>query len=169
MQLPNEELPQRRPSKKKTGEILVEMGLITPLQLQEALEEQKTSHCRIGEVLVSHGWVKPNELAEALSRRLGVRYVDLHDTRIDPAASNLITEKDARRYAAIPISFLDDHTILVAMVDPANIFAIDDLRILTGYDVEPSIATEEDIFEFIGKLSKLEDKVGTSIEGEESQ
>lgn len=165
MQLPNEDLPARpRPTKKRTGEILVEMGLITPQQLVEALEEQKTTHRRIGEILVGRGYVKSHELAEALGRRLGVRFIDLHETRIDPAATNLITEKDARRYAALPVNFIDDHTVLVAMVDPANIFAIDDLRILTGYDIEPAIATEEDIFEAIAKLSKLEDKVATNIE-----
>ncbi|NLE75000.1 MAG: Flp pilus assembly complex ATPase component TadA, partial [Actinobacteria bacterium] len=166
MQLPSEDLPLRRPSEKRTGEILVEMGLVTPQQLAEALEEQKNTHSRIGEILVAHGCIKTHELAEALGRRLGVRFIDLHDTRIDPAATNLITERDARRYAALPVSFLNDHTLLVAMVDPANIFAIDDLRILTGYDVEPAIATEEDIFEIIAKLSKLEDKVGANIEEE---
>ncbi len=166
MQLPNEDLPLRKPSKKRTGEILVEMGLITPQQLADALEEQKSTHRRIGEILVARGFVKSPELAEALGRRLGVRFIDLHDTRVDPGATNLITERDARRYAALPVTFLDDHTLLVAMVDPANIFAIDDLRILTGYDIEPAIATEEDVFEAIAKLSKLEDKVGANIEEE---
>ncbi|OPZ77295.1 MAG: Type II secretion system protein E [Actinobacteria bacterium ADurb.Bin444] len=165
MQLPHEDVVIRnKPSKKRTGEILVEMGLITPEQLAEALEEQKSTHRRLGEILVARNFISGPELAEALGRRLGVRYIDLHETRIDPSATNLITEKDARRYAALPVSFLDDHTVLVAMVDPANIFAIDDLRILTGYDIEPGIATEEDVFEAIAKLSKLEDKVGGNIE-----
>ncbi len=164
MQLPSEEIPLRKPGKKRTGEILVEMGLLTPQQLEEALEEQKTSHMRIGEVLVAKGWVKHNELTEALARRLGVRYLDLSVTKVDHAAANLITEKDARRYAAIPVTYLNDHTLLVAMVDPANIFAIDDLRILTGCDVEPAIATEEDIFGQISKLRRLEDKVGQNLE-----
>ncbi|MBU2602153.1 MAG: Flp pilus assembly complex ATPase component TadA [Actinobacteria bacterium] len=164
MQLPSEEIPLRKPGKKRTGEILVEMGLLTPQQLEEALEEQKTSHLRIGEVLVAKGWIKHTELTEALARRLGVRYLDLSTTKVEHAAANLITEKDARRYAAIPVSYLNDHTLLVAMVDPANIFAIDDLRILTGCDVEPAIATEEDIFGQISKLRSLEDKVGANLE-----
>ncbi len=164
MQLPSEEIPLRKPGKKRTGEILVEMGLLTPQQLEEALEEQKTSHLRIGEVLVAKGWITHTELTEALARRLGVRYLDLSTTKVEHAAANLITEKDARRYAAIPVSYLNDHTLLVAMVDPANIFAIDDLRILTGCDVEPAIATEEDIFGQISKMRRLEDKVGQNLE-----
>ncbi|MHB0978509.1 MAG: GspE/PulE family protein [Thermoleophilia bacterium] len=164
MQLPSEELPQRRPGKKRTGEILVEMGLLTPQQLEEALEEQRTSHLRIGEIFVAKGWITHVELTEALARRLGVRFLDLGGLKIDTSAANLITEKDARRYAAIPVSYVDDHTLLVAMVDPANIFAIDDLRILTGYDIEPAIGTEEDIFGQISKLRSLEDKVGANLD-----
>jgi len=164
MQLPSEEIPQRRPGKKRTGEILVEMGLLTPQQLEEALEEQKRSHLRIGEIFVAKGWVTNVELTEALARRLGVRFLDLAGAKVDTSAANLITERDARRYAAIPVSYVDDHTLLVAMVDPANIFAIDDLRILTGYDIEPAISTEEDIFGQISKLRRLEDKVGTNLD-----
>ncbi|MHB8868446.1 MAG: GspE/PulE family protein [Thermoleophilia bacterium] len=164
MQLPSEEIPQRRPGKKRTGEILVEMGLLTPQQLEEALEEQKSSHLRIGEIFVAKGWVTNVELTEALARRLGVRFLDLAGAKVDTSAANMITERDARRYAAIPVSYVDDHTLLVAMVDPANIFAIDDLRILTGYDIEPAISTEEDIFGQISKLRRLEDKVGTNLD-----
>lgn len=164
MQLQREEIPQRRAGKKRTGEILIEMGLITPLQLEEALNEQKTSHLRLGEILMSQGLLTGIELTEALARRFGVQFVDLGAMKIDASAANLITEKDARRYAAVPISYVDDHTVLVAMVDPANIFAIDDLRILTGYDIEPAIATEEDIFAQISKLRRLEDKVGGSLD-----
>lgn len=164
MQMPREDIPQRRTSKKRTGEILVEMGLITPQQLEEALEEQKTTHRRIGEILVAKGWITNTELTQALARRLNVKYLDLAETKIDPSAADLISEKDARRYAAIPVKYVDDHTLLVAMVDPANIFAVDDLRILTGYDIEPAIATEEDIFAQIAKMRRLDDKVAANLE-----
>ncbi len=164
MQLPREDLQQRRPGKKRTGEILIEMGLITPEQLAEALAEQTQSHLRIGEILIQKGWIKGAELTEALARRLGVRYLDLAETRVDASAASLITEKDARRYSALPIAYVNDHTLLVAMVDPSNIFAIDDLRIMTGYDIEPGIATEEDVFNQITKLRKLDDKVAENLD-----
>ena len=79
---------------------------------------------------------------QALARRLGCKYLDLAGTRVDPVALELISERDARRYSAIPVGFVDEHTVLVAMADPSNIVAIDDLRILTGFDIEPAIATE---------------------------
>ena len=164
MQLPNEEIAKRKTVKKRTGEILVEMGFITPQQLEEALAEQKQTHLRIGEILVAQGWLTGVELTEALAQRLGVRFVDLGALKIDASAANLLTEKDARRYSAVPISYVNDHTLLVAMVDPANIFAIDDLRILTGYDIEPAIATEEDIFTQISKLRRLGDSVGKNVD-----
>ena len=100
----------------------------------------------------------------ALAERLGVKHLDLGAMTVDASAANLVSEKDARRYAAIPVSYLDDHTLLVAMVDPANIFAIDDLRMLTGCDIEPAIATEEDIFTQISKLRRLGDSVGENLD-----
>ncbi len=164
MQMPKEEIPRKRVTKKRTGEILVEIGLLTPHQLEEALEEQKTSHHRIGEILVSKGWITSAELTQALAHRLNVTFLDLAETKVDASAADLISEKDARRYAAIPVKYVDDHTLLVAMVDPANIFAVDDLRILTGYDIEPAIATEEDIFNQITKMRRLDDKVAANLE-----
>lgn len=164
MELPEEEVKPRKRSRQRLGEILVEKGLITPEQLADALEEQVRTRRRLGEILISRGLVTERDLAEALAERLGVRFIDLHETTIDPTAVALITERDARRYEALPIGFVDDHTLLVAMVDPSNIFAIDDLRILTGYDIEPAIATDEDILDQISKLSRIEDKVGAALE-----
>ncbi len=164
MQLPSEEIPARRLGKKRTGEILVEMGVLTVEQLEAALEEQKTSHMRIGEILLTRGLVTNTQLTEALAQRLGVRYLELAEQKIEPSALNLINERDARRYAALPVAYVDEHTLLVAMVDPANIFAIDDLRILTGYEIEAAIATEEDIFAHVAKMKSLEDKVAANID-----
>ena len=140
-----EENLQRRLSGKRTGEVLVEMGLLTPEQVDQAIAEQRVSHQRIGDIALEKGWVTKATLMEALGLRLGVKYLDLASTRIDPITADLISERDARRYAAVPVSFVDDHTLLVAMADPSNIVAVDDLRILTGFDIEPAIATNEDI------------------------
>jgi type IV pilus assembly protein PilB len=154
MQVNSEEIQSRKPVKQRTGEILLEMGLITPQQLEEALDEQKHTHLRIGEVLLQRGWIKGAELTKALARRLGVQFLDLEEMRVDPSAAGLITDKDARRYAAIPVAYVNDHTLLVAMVNPSNVFALDDLRIMTGYDIEAAIATEEDVFAQISKLRR---------------
>ncbi len=141
MQTAREEHPQRKLSGKRTGEVLVEMGILTLDQVEEAIAEQRVSRKRIGDIALDKGWVTKNVLMEALGRRLGVKHLDLSGTRIDPVTADLISERDARRYGAIPVSFVDDHTLLVAMADPSNIVAIDDLRILTGFDIEPAIAS----------------------------
>ncbi|GAB4241927.1 MAG: hypothetical protein Kow00129_00050 [Thermoleophilia bacterium] len=140
------------------------MGLITPEQLQEALEEQKDTHRRVGEILIEKGWINNIQLTKALAVRLGARYIDFSETPVDPSVASMISDKEMRRYAAIPVNMLNDNTILVAMVDPANIFAVDDLHILTGYDIEAAIATEEDIFTEISKLSRLDDRVAQNLD-----
>ena len=164
MQVNSEEIQSRKPVKQRTGEILLEMGLITPQQLEEALDEQKHTHLRIGEVLLQRGWIKGAELTKALARRLGVQFLDLEEMRVDPSAAGLITDRDARRYAAIPVAYVNDHTLLVAMVNPSNVFALDDLRILTGYDIEAAIATEEDVFAQISKLRRLDENVAENVD-----
>src|SRR5664279_3615633 len=164
MYLPSDVAPEGHPGKKRLGDILVEMEFITAAQLEEALAEQENSHKRVGEILVDLGRISAVQLTQALARRLDVDYVDLTEQRPEPSALDLISEKDARRYAVAPVSFVDDHTLLVAMVDPANIFAIDDLRILTGYDIQPAIATEEDIFGVIGKMTSLGENVTENLD-----
>lgn len=136
---------QRRLSEKRIGEVLVEMGVLTQEQVDQALAEQRETHQRIGDIALSKGWVTKTNLMEALATRLGVNYLDLAVAHVDPTAIDLISEEDARRYAAIPVSFVDRNTLLVAMADPSNIVAIDDLRMLTDCVIEPALATVEDI------------------------
>ncbi|MBN1628621.1 MAG: Flp pilus assembly complex ATPase component TadA [Thermoleophilia bacterium] len=159
LQQPQPQQPQRKLSGKRTGEVLVEMGVLTPAQVDEAVAEQRTSRQRIGDIALAHGWVTKAVLMEALATRLGVKYLDLANTRVDPIVSDLVSEKDARRYAAVPVSLVDDHTLLVAMADPSNIVAIDDLRILTGYDIEPAIATNDDIVTLLGNMKRPDDEI----------
>jgi len=164
MQLAKEDSLQRRLVGKRTGDVLVEMGVLTQEQVDLALAEQRVSHRRIGDIALAKGWVTKAELMEALARRLGVRFIDLTNIRIDPVAADLVSEKDARRYSAVPVSFVNEHTVLVAMGDPSNIVAIDDLRILTGFDIEPAIATGEDIVEALAKMRKADHEVSADVE-----
>jgi type IV pilus assembly protein PilB len=166
MQLIREQIPQRGAVRKRIGEILLEQGLLSQQQLDQALEEQKTTNRRLGEILRARGWVKDTDVTRAVAQRLGIPFIDLGATPVDPSAAGLMTERDCRRYAAIPVRYVNDSTLLVAMVDPANILAADDVRMLTGYDIEPAIATEEDIFGQISKLTRLDDKVAANLEEE---
>ena len=164
MQSMREENLQRRLVGRPTGEVLVDMGLLTQEQVDQATAEQQVTHQRIGEIVVSKGWVSKADLMEALARRLGCRYLDLSSARIDPVATELISERDARRYSAIPVSFVDEHTVLVAMADPSNIVAIDDLRILPGFDIEPALATTEELVEMLGKMRSADDQLSQNFE-----
>jgi type IV pilus assembly protein PilB len=165
MPVAKEENLQRRLSGKRTGEVLVEMGLLTQEQVDHAIAEQRVSHKRIGDIALEKGWLTKATLMEALGRRLGVKYLDLASARIDPVTADLISDRDARRYAAVPISFVDDHTLLVAMADPSNIVAIDDLRILTGFDIEPAIATNEDITAMLANMRPAQEQITEDTEG----
>lgn len=161
---PAQQQQQRKLSGKRTGEVLVEMGILSQAQVEEAVAEQRTTRKRIGDIALSKGWVTKAKLMEALAMRLGVKYLDLANTRIDPVTTDLISEKDSRRYAAIPVGLVDDHTLLVAMADPSNIVAIDDLRILTGYDIEPAIATEDDIVTMLSSMKRADDHIAEDDE-----
>jgi type IV pilus assembly protein PilB len=164
MQTAKQDSGHKRLVGRPTGEVLVDMGLLTQEQVEEAAAEQKTSHQRIGEIVLSKGWVTKSDLMQALARRLGVKYLDLGATRIESIAADLISQKDARHYAAVPVAFVDEHTILVAMADPANIVAIDDLRILTGYDIEPAVAAVEDIIEAISRMNRYDEQIAGPLE-----
>src|SRR5664279_3396640 len=98
MQVPKEETLQHSLWGKRTGEILIEMGVLTQDQLEQALAEQRVSHMRVGEIALAKGWVGKHDLLQALARRLGVKYVDMPGVRLDPVASELISQRDARRY-----------------------------------------------------------------------
>jgi type IV pilus assembly protein PilB len=164
MQTAKEESAHRRLVGRPTGEVLVDMGLLTQEQVDEAAAEQQVTHKRIGEIVLAKGWVSKADLMEALARRLGCKYLDLAVTRIDPVALELVSERDARRYSAIPVGFIDEHTVLVAMADPSNIVAIDDLRILTGFDIEPAFAGTEEITEMLSKLRSVSGQLSDGLD-----
>ena len=149
------------------GEILVAKGLISREQLGEVLEKQKNSPKRLGEILVDDGILSQEQLNMALAERLGVENIGLAEYDIDSLAATMIPEKLARRYGAIPVKFIDENTLLVAMVDPTNVFAIDDLRMMTGYDIDPAISSAEDVFNQISKIHRLGDSAGDKVENEE--
>jgi len=160
------ELTSRKNRKKlqPIGEILVARGYISREQLESVLQKQKvTPNKRLGEILVEDGILTQEQLNAALAERLGVESIDLGDFEIDSLAASMVPEKLARRYGALPIKFLDENTLLVAMVDPTNVFAIDDLRMMTGYDIKPAVATAEEVFNQIAKIHRMSEQVGEDI------
>mgnify|MGYP001627171107 FL=1 len=137
--------------KKKIGELLLEAGIITRQQLEEALQIQKKTGKKIGEILVEKGYVTEDEILEVLEFQLGIPHVKLDQYVIDPEVVNLVSESIARRHTLIPIQLKDDK-LVVAMADPLNIFAIEDVAIFSGKNVQPVIAKASEIKRQIEKF-----------------
>jgi type IV pilus assembly protein PilB len=143
---------------KQLGQILIELGMITPEQLEQALEEHRRTPKSIGRVLIDLGMIKEGDLVRALAEQVGLEFVDLSEYPIDPTATTLLPEALARRYRAIPIGERDGK-LLVAMSDPANVYALDDIHTITGRDVQPLVATAADVEQAIQKFAGMDGQV----------
>jgi type IV pilus assembly protein PilB len=128
----------------RLGELLVRERLITPLQLQQAVEEQRSGGGRLGYQLTKMGFIEENELTAFLSKQYGVPSIDLNEFDIEPEIIKLIPKEVVLKHQVIPVNRTGS-TLIVAMADPSNIFAIDDIKFLTGYNVEVVVASEQAI------------------------
>lgn len=135
----------------KLGELLLKAGMITPAQLEKALEEQRSRGGKLGEILQKLGYVTEDDIIECLSHQYGVPSINLRNFEIDPAVAKLIPEDQARKHNIIAI-LKTGQTLTVAMADPTNIFAVDDVTFSTGFKVDPVVASEEAIREAIDKV-----------------
>ncbi len=163
----------RAPSRRGGGQrfltdVIAELGLCSREQVDSAIAVARESGETPEDVLLHQGAITPDGLAQALAERYGLDYVDLATFNIDMAAANLVSSQVAKRYDALPIAFLDDRTLLVAMSDPANVLAIDDIAILTGFEIRAAVATSFDVAGAISRLTRLGDSVAAAVEEEES-
>ncbi len=143
--------PERRIMTDRIGELLLREKLITHDQLKNAVEEQKKSGGRLGYNLTKMGFISEKDLTSFLSRQYGIPTIDLSTQEIDSEIIRLIPEDVAQKYQVIPVSRTGS-TLVVAMADPSNIFAIDDIKFLTGYNVEPLVASDASIKTAIDNL-----------------
>jgi type IV pilus assembly protein PilB len=157
------------------GEILIEHGLISPEQLQEALDIQTKSHDKLGSILVNLGYVSEPNLMAVLEFQLGIPYVNIAKTPVDPLIAQLISEALALRHKVMPIGKRGSKLTL-AMADPLNVFAIDDIRISTGMDITPVLAGESDLLmaikQYLGvkeSLDKMMEDFGPEVETRDEQ
>src|SRR3954467_3938026 len=134
----------------RIGELLLKEKRITPAQLQEALNYQKTSGGKLGYNLVKLGFVKDEEITALLSKQYGVPSINLAQFEIDPAIVKLIPSETVQKYQIIPLS-RSGATLTIAMTDPTNVFAMDDIKFMTGYNVEPVVASETAVTEAIAR------------------
>jgi type IV pilus assembly protein PilB len=146
----------------RLGDLLVKEKVITPEQLEQATKLQKESHVRLASALVKLGFLSDEDVTNFLSRQYGVPAINLSYFEIDPAVVKLIPYETAKRYQILPLSRVGA-SLTIAMVDPTNVFAMDDIKFMTGFNIEPVVASESSIIEGIDKA------YGTSKEEELEQ
>ena len=134
----------------RIGELLLKEKRITPEQLQEALSYQRSNGGKLGANLVKLGFVKDEEITSLLSKQYGVPSISLNQFEIDPVVIKLVPAETAHKYQIIPLSRVGA-TLTIAMTDPTNVFALDDLKFMTGYNVEPVVAWETAVLDAIQK------------------
>jgi len=154
--------------KPRLGELLVEAGIITPEQLEIALAEKKRSRERLGKILVKLGFTSEGIIMDFLASQLGMEHVNLSGMEIQPFSLDVrrdVLESIVRRHLAIPID-KENNTLIVAMADPLDVFALDDIKRATKCDIKPVVASEEEIKEIIEKCyGKKEQSIDEIMKG----
>ena len=134
----------------QVGELLLKEKRITSDQLKEALNHQRQNGGKLGLHLITLGFVKEDELTALLSKQYGVPSITLGTFEIDPSVVKLVPAETAAKYQVIPVT-RSGATLTLAMTDPTNVFAMDDIRFMTGYNVEPVVASERSVLEAVAK------------------
>ncbi|HEY0318179.1 MAG TPA: ATPase, T2SS/T4P/T4SS family [Solirubrobacterales bacterium] len=150
-------------------DVIVELGYVDDNRARQAIEEARTAGRPPERLLLEQGAVTADQLSRALAERYGLDHIDLTAYQIDMAAANLVTVNTARRYRAIPVGFVDKETVLVAMGDPTNVLAVDDIQMATGLDCRVAVAADEDIEALIGRLNTLQSAVTESAIDDEAE
>src|SRR5258707_44789 len=134
----------------RLGDLLVKEKVITPEQLDQAIRMQKESGSRLGSALVKLGFLSDEDVTNFLSRQYGVPAINLSYFEIDGSVVKLVPYDTAKRYQILPLSRVGA-SLTIAMVDPTNVFAMDDIKFMTGFNIEPVVASESSIGEGIEK------------------
>jgi type IV pilus assembly protein PilB len=134
-------------------DVIVDLGFVERDAMDEAVQMAHSAGSAAERVLVSTGAITESDLARAVAERFGLDHLDLQVYRVDPDAAKLVTPAAIKRYQAVPVSFATDRTLLVAMADPANVLAVDDIAVMTGYEVRPAVASPTDIESVLERIS----------------
>jgi len=156
----------------RLADLLLKEKAISPEQLQQAQRAQREGGARLGSVLVKLGFLTQSEVTNFVSRQYGIPAVDLSYFETDPAVIKLIPYDVAKRYEILPLSRVGS-SLTIAMADPTNVFALDDIKFMTGYNVEPVVVAESDILEAIERAYSLRsednlESVIASLDGQET-
>src|SRR4051812_17719702 len=153
-------------------DVVVDLGFVDRGTMDIAIDRATESGGAPERILVADGTLSDDHLSRATAERFGLDHVDLKLYRVDPDAAKLVAPAAVRRYQAVPVSFVGDRTLLVAMVDPANVLAIDDIAVMTGYEVRPAVASLKDVDWLLERLEDPNFGVGATApeqsEGEQA-
>jgi type IV pilus assembly protein PilB len=155
--------------KRRIGDVIVQLGFAERELVESVVEDGRRAGLPLGQVLIGAGIVNSGQLAQALAERNGLDYVDLNVFEVDKGAASMIDGSKARRYRTIPIAFLAERELLVATADPANLLALDDITMVTGFEVRRAVASPEDIDALIENLGTLESSVHEIEDDDEAQ
>ena len=133
-------------------DVIVDLGFVDRGTMDLAIERGNANGSAPERVLVTDGTLSDEQLSRSVAERFGLDHIDLALYRVDPDAAKLVTPAAVRRYQAVPVSFTGDRTLIVAMVDPANVLAIDDIAVMTGYEVRPAVASLADVERLLKRL-----------------
>ena len=150
------------------SDVIVELGFVPADRVEAALAEARSSGRTAEQVLLESGALTHDQLARATAERFGLQHVDLNVYKADLGASNLIPSQAARRFNAVPVGF-DDGKLLIAMVDPSNVLALDDMKLLTGHELQPVVASPDDIAGLISRMTRLDDAVAEAVQEEDDE
>jgi type IV pilus assembly protein PilB len=154
---------QRGHSRGFITDVLVELGYVTAETVATAVEASRTAGRPPEALLVEQGEITTDQLSRATAERYGLDHVDLSVYNVDVAAAALFPVTMARRYKAVPVGFVDQKTLLVAAVDPANVLAADDIQIATGLDCHIAVAAEDDVEALLSRLNTLQNAAADAI------
>jgi type IV pilus assembly protein PilB len=163
--------PPRAPGRSSgfITDVLVDLGFVDDDRARQAVEEARTAARPPEHLLVEQGAVTPDQLSRAIAERYGFDHIDLSAYQVDMAAANLISVATARRYRALPVGFLDRETLLVAIADPTNVLAVDDIQIATGLVCRVAVAADEDLEALINRLNTLQSAVSEAVVEDEEE
>jgi type IV pilus assembly protein PilB len=157
---------QRGRSEQLIGDVIVELGFARRDTVERAVKLAREQGIPTGRMMLEMGALRHDQLARALAERFGVDFVDLSVYEIDMGACNLIPVDVAKRYQAVPVGFMPDRSVLLAMVDPSNVLTLDEISMITGRKVRPASAAAEDIAALLARLNRLEENVAEVFEEE---
>ena len=147
-------------------DVIVDLGLVDRERVTASIEEARRTGKTPEDVLLESGALTSDGHARAVAERHGLEHLDLSKFQADMQAANLISIPAAKRYEAVPVGMIDERTLLVAMADPANVLAVDDIALLTGKEIRPAVTSREDIHGLISRLTRLDDVVASDFDDE---